>query len=560
MSVLYRLLLRYLILLAALAVCASYLAQAPGTGPVAGLSAAEIAELQAQSALDNPRLHFRLLNSRFNPRSSLWSALDAELDAFGEQQYEALLPQILEQDIPGLQRAIAQKQFSYTQLTQFYLYRIRLYEQDNAHYLNALISLNSMAVDTARERDRQVASGAVVPDPQSVFGMPVLLKDNIGFAGLPTTAGAVVLQDNFAANAFITERLEAQGAIILGKANLSEWAYYFCDACPLGYSAMGGQTLNPYGRKIIESGGSSSGSAVAVAANYAVAAVGTETSGSILSPSSLNSVVGLKPTTGMLSRYGIVPISSTLDTPGPITRNVTDAVILFNAMSGFDQRDLAMPMLSADVHLQIQPGVLTGRRLGVFDSLVDNASYAALLDVLRGAGAELVIFEGTTTALSNFSNLLGGEMKRDLAHYLEQLADSATLVQTADDVRRFNQMDLELRAPYGQGRFDFMAQLNLTESELQTAQAEMQATALALLETPLVELRLDALVSMNNVHAGYAALANYPAITVPAGLRDNGEPLGLTFIAPGFAEQILVDLALAFEAVRQGRVLPADYQ
>ena len=157
---------------------------------------------------------------------------------------------------------------------------------------------------------------------------------------MPTTAGAIALSKNEnTEDAYIIKRLKEEGAIILGKSNLSEWAYYFCGTCPLGYSATGGQTLNPYGRTIFESGGSSSGSGVAVAANYAVAAVGTETSGSIISPSSQNSVVGLKPTVGLLSRTGIIPISSTLDTPGPMTKNVTDSFILFNSMLGYDASD-----------------------------------------------------------------------------------------------------------------------------------------------------------------------------------------------------------------------------
>ena len=156
-----------------------------------------------------------------------------------------------------------------------------------------------------------------------------------------TTAGAVALMNNQTDDAFIVKRLKENGALILGKANLSEWAYFFCGECPSGYSAVGGQTLNPYGRKVLDTGGSSSGSAVAVAANLAPVAVGSETSGSILSPSSQNSVVGLKPTVGLLSRGGIIPISSTLDTPGPITRSVVDNAILLSAMAGKDPEDEA---------------------------------------------------------------------------------------------------------------------------------------------------------------------------------------------------------------------------
>ena len=163
----------------------------------------------------------------------------------------------------------------------------------------------------------------------SIFGIPILLKDNIGFESLPTTAGAYVLKDNYTDDAFITKKLKSEGAIILGKTNLSEWANYFCSGCPNGYTSLGGQTLNPYGRKIIDTGGSSSGSGVATASNLSSVSLGSETSGSILSPSSANSLVGMKPTIGNVSRSGIIPISSTLDTAGPMTRSIIDNIIVY---------------------------------------------------------------------------------------------------------------------------------------------------------------------------------------------------------------------------------------
>lgn len=524
------------------------------------LSPDERAEVEAQAAHANPRMRFKLLNSWFNPRPTLWQAFAAELDAFGESQYERLKPLILEADIPSLQQAVADGRLSYSQLTTFYLYRIRKFESDDGRYLNALISLNPAAIEAAREKDRQLGAGDASPATDSIFGMPILLKDNIGFAGLPTTAGALALQANDAGNAFISSRLLGNGAIIIGKANLSEWAYYFCDGCPLGYSAMGGQTLNPYGRKILESGGSSSGSAVSVAANYAVAAVGSETSGSILSPSSLNSVVGLKPTTGLLSRSGIVPISSSLDTPGPIARSVVDAVILFNSMSGYDQDDLAMPLRSADVTLQAGGGSLAGRRLGYFAALGDNPDYLAIVELLRQAGAELVEIAARESTLQGFSEFLGGEMKRDLAHYLRSTADADILLASVDAIADFNRINLESRAPYGQGRFEAMEQMTVSDGELQAVREALRATALSTLESPMQALALDAIVSMNNFHAGVAAAANYPALTVPMGLRENGEPFGVTLLAPGFSEQLLVELALGIEALGARRVLPADYQ
>ena len=216
-------------------------------------------------------------------------------------EYTRLKPMVLEQPIPVVQEHIRNGDLTYEELCRFFLYRIYTYELDNSTTLNTVIALNPDIIRQARQRD-----AALQADPEAsrhpIFGMPILLKDNINTEGMPTTAGAIALQGNRTADAFIVERLKEKGALILGKVNLSEWAYYFCEGCPVGYSAIGGQTLNPYGRRVFETGGSSSGSGTAMAAGYAMGAVGTETSGSILSPSSQNSVVGLKPTVGLLSR------------------------------------------------------------------------------------------------------------------------------------------------------------------------------------------------------------------------------------------------------------------
>ena len=307
----------------------------------------ETADLAELAQHENESMHFKLLNSRVLDKNLLWAPFREELSTFSAARYESLKPLILERDIAAIQQSVANGDLSYAELTTFYIYRIRSIESDDSRFINAVISLNPDAINRARRLDQQREQGRVVSN-SSMFGIPVLLKDNIGFAELPTTAGAIAMQDNLSANAFITDRLIENGAVILGKANLSEWAYFFCNSCPSGYSAAGGQTLNPYGRKLFGTGGSSSGSGAAMAANLATVAIGSETSGSILSPASANSSVGLKPTTGSLSRSGIVPISATLDTAGPITRNVADAVALFNAMSGFDTADSAMPLIAED--------------------------------------------------------------------------------------------------------------------------------------------------------------------------------------------------------------------
>ena len=217
----------------------------------------ETEDLAGTQQLENPRMHLKLINSKVRDKNEIWKPVQGVLQGFSVTRYKELLSQILEKDIPTLQQSIKNGIFTYEELTLFYLYRIASIESDNDRALNGVIALNSNAVAKAREYD-QVDKNQI--DIYSVFGMPILLKDNIGTAGMNTTAGAIALQDNQTGNAFITERLEAENAVILGKANLSEWAYFLCTGCPVGYSAVGGQTINPYGRLQFESGGSSSGS------------------------------------------------------------------------------------------------------------------------------------------------------------------------------------------------------------------------------------------------------------------------------------------------------------
>ena len=281
------------------------------------------------------RMQFKLIQSKFNDKNIWFSELDNYLRDFSENDYEKLKPLIIEKDIPSIQTNIIQKKLTYEKLVLFYLFRIKKIEFNKNTYLNSIISLNPNIVLEARKKDK------IKPESiYSLHGIPILLKDNINFDGLPTTAGAEILKNNIADDSFVVKKLKESGAVILGKTNLSEWAYYFCVGCPLGYSAIGGQTLNPYGRKEFESGGSSSGSGAAISANFSSVSLGSETSGSILSPSSLNSIVGLKPTIGLVSRTGIIPISNTLDTSGPMTKNVIDNAIVFNSIMGFDQENI----------------------------------------------------------------------------------------------------------------------------------------------------------------------------------------------------------------------------
>ena len=278
---------------------------------------------------------FKVLDSKNLTKVEIWESINPQMVDFKEADYNRLKPFILEQDIPTLQKHITDDKFNYQELTKFYLYRIRKFDRENSLSLNSVIAINPNAIEQAKKMD--LAQFELAPHP--IYGMPILLKDNVNASDMATTAGSVALKDNFVEDAFIVSQLKSKGALILGKANLSEWAYFFCGDCPSGYSAIGGQTLNPYGRRIFDTGGSSSGSGVSVAANFCAAAIGSETAGSILSPASQNSTVGLKPTIGLVSRSGIVPISSTLDTAGPITRTVMDNAILLDAIFGEDKSD-----------------------------------------------------------------------------------------------------------------------------------------------------------------------------------------------------------------------------
>ncbi|MCH1433558.1 MAG: amidase, partial [Flavobacteriaceae bacterium] len=258
----------------------------------------ETEELAANADHPIARMRYKRIQSKHSDRNALFLPFKKELSGFNQEDHDALKSYILEQDIPSIQKHINSGHLTYEELTLFYIYRMYRFELDRTRFLNAIISLNPNVMEQARQHDRDRQEGMDHP----LYGMPILLKDNIDTTPMATTAGAAAMANNFPAqDAFIVEKLKAKGALILGKVNMSEWAYYFCQGCPVGYSAFGGQTLNPYGRRIFETGGSSSGSGVAVAANYAVAAIGSETSGSILSPSGKNSVVGLKPTIGALS-------------------------------------------------------------------------------------------------------------------------------------------------------------------------------------------------------------------------------------------------------------------
>jgi len=510
-----------------------------------------------------PFREFKVLDSKYLSKTKMWEALNVQLEDFNEEEYNTLKPLILEQDIPTLQQHVTNGLLSYEVLTKFYLFRIRKFDRENELSLNSVIAINPNIIKEAKRKDSLRSNLSDTKQLQlSLFGMPILLKDNINTANMPTTAGAVALKDNTTQDAFIVTKLKSNNALILGKANLSEWAYFFCGDCPSGYSAIGGQTLNPYGRKTIDTGGSSSGSAVAVAANFCVAAIGSETSGSILSPSSQNSVVGLKPKIGLVSRGGIIPISSTLDTGGPIAKNVMDTSIVLDAIYGYDSEDpksfKSKDLKEGDINYsKFKKASLRGKTFGAFKALLEDSLYVKAISELKLQGATIIEFEPKEYQLPDFLRLLNLDMKKDLPEYFAKYGAPSLGLKSVEDVMAFNLQDSIKRMPYGQNLFKGIVADTATEKEFVDIKKQLKINGTSYFYSVKQQHNLDAFLSINNYHAGFAAVAEIPAITIPMGYAITGEPKGLTII--GDSEKEILDYAYLYEQASKKRVAPVKY-
>jgi len=435
--------------------------------------------------------------------------------------------------------------------------------------LRAVITVSpEAAAEAARcDRERTVQSGPL-------HGIPVLVKDNIAVAGLPATAGSPALLGAETGDSFLAGRLRAAGAVILGKANLSEWANFRSTQSSSGWSTLGGQAANPHALDRSPSG-SSSGSGVAVAAGLAPLAVGTETDGSIVCPASACGVVGIKPTLGLVSRHGIVPISAEQDTAGPMARTVADAAALLGVLAAADPADPATAPAAgqpSDYTAFLDPGALAGARLGVWRDGCQAAGQAtrAVLDAavagLRRGGATVldpVELPGAASLGEPESAALLHEFKHDLNRYLSGLPGPRprSLAELID----YNQRNAgEVLVHFGQELFEQAAATSADPADpaARAARAEARTRAREALDGPLTAHRLDAVVTLTanpacltdhllgDHHVFYtsspSAVAGYPAVTVPAG-QVQGLPVGLSFLGPAWSEPRLIALAHSFE-------------
>ena len=434
------------------------------------------------------------------------------------------------------------------ELVLHYVRRIQRY--DGA--LQSVTELDPEAIEVARRLDTERARGAV---RGPMHGIPILLKDNIAAGGeLHTTAGAKALEQVQAErDAFLVRRLREAGALVLGKAALSEWANYMSSRLPNGFSSVGGQVRNPYGA--FDVSGSSSGSAVAVAASFATVAVGTETWGSLIAPASQNSVVAIKPSAGLVSRDGIIPVVASQDTAGPMARSVTDAAILLDALAGEDASDPATrsaPREEASYQSALDAGGLTGRRVGVARLRGDGGDLellAASLHALEQCGAEVVELPPFSLVdlrrdRDDFFALADHDLRRGVDAFLEA---TRAPVRSLAEIIAFNEEDPETRAPYGQDLLISAQESRTTEAEHRERRARSTARNRRLIDGMLAEHDLDMLVAIGvPFYVNYPA-AGYPAVSVPAGYRASGEPVGLAFIGPLFDERALIRAAFAFE-------------
>ena len=471
-------------------------------------------------------------------------------------------------------------------ITRAYLERIEA-TNHRGPALHAVIETNPDAEAIAAELDRERAAGR---SRGPLHGIPILLKDNIGTADrTTTTAGSLALEGSRPSrDAFVAAQLRAAGAVLLGKANLSEWANFRSERSSSGWSARGGQTCNPY---VLDRNpcGSSSGSGVAASASLCAAAVGTETNGSVVCPSSANGIVGVKPSVGLVSRAGIIPIAHTQDTAGPMARTVTDAAILLGAMVGADPRD---PVTTAsgvaasgvaghrDYTRFLDRESLSGARIGVarnyfefhekVDALMEDA-----LEAMRSEGAEVIdALELDLSELRGKSyEVLLYEFKTDLNAYLADPESNAP-IKTLAGLIDFNEQHRDRELAYFEQEIFLKAEAkgDLTSDEyLEALTTCLQVTREEGIDALVAEHRLDAIVAptggpawptdlVNGDHFGGgssspAAISGYANITVPAG-QVHGLPVGLSFIGPGFSEPRLLGLAFAFEQATEHRRTP----
>jgi amidase len=486
----------------------------------------------------------------------------------------------LEQDITQIQQGYKEGLYTIKEVVQAYLDRIEEIDKSGPA-LNSIIQINPDALQIAEALDKEMKEGKI---RGPLHGIPIALKDNIDTHDkMATTAGSRAMMHSYPLkDSHIAKLLRNAGAIIIAKTNLSEWANFRGELSTSGWSGVGGLTKNPY-ELSRNPCGSSSGSAVAVSANLSMLAIGTETNGSIICPSHSNGIVGIKPTVGLLSRSGIIPISFTQDTPGPMARTIRDAAICLGAMVGLDSTDKKTMASQGEFHKDytqfLKENGLEGKRIGLFKGpfgrnyKVDTLMYQAV-DLLKKQGAEIIeIDEISNSKVGNYSfQIMLYEYKDGLNNYFQSLGPDAP-IKSVEELIAFNQSDsIELK--YFNQKYLEMAleKDDLTSEVYKEALAKMmKGSGEEGIDRVMNEHDLDAiiapsggpawktdLINGDSFHLGSsspAARAGYPNITVPMGSVD-GLPVGISFFGRAWSEPLLLEIAYAYETVTKHRRSP----
>lgn len=476
----------------------------------------------------------------------------------GEEKFEEWIPYA---EVKELQEMMEVGKLTSSAIVRLLLRRIEAYDQQHKS-LNSVLEINPEAISIAESLDRERLSQG---SRGNLHGIPILLKDNIDTLDkMHTSAGSIALADHYGSNdAFIVKKLRDAGVVIIGKTNMSEWANYMTSGMPEGYSSRGGNVLNPYGPQKFTVGGSSSGSAVAVASGFIPLAVGTETLGSIIIPAIHNSIVGIKPTVGLMSRNGIIPISHSQDTPGPLARTVTDAAYLLNAMVGYDPQDSitqnALNNVNQDYTSNLDKSGLVGARIGIprrvfYDYLNEEEKqmFNRHIENIRDAGAIIIDPADIPSADKLFhfrSSVLKHEFKVNINVYLSKLAPDLP-VHSLRELINFNEQDPIQRMRYGQSA---LIAANKTPGNLTNSQyildrlKDLQLSRVEGIDAVIKEHRLDAILFPSFTGIAFTAKSGYPSIAIPAGYTLNGKPFGVCFSGSPYSELNLIKFAYAFE-------------
>ncbi|MCO4346538.1 amidase family protein [Staphylococcus agnetis] len=442
---------------------------------------------------------------------------------------------ILEKNIQELHKSVEKGELTYTDITAFYLDRIQNIDQQEKG-LNAILEINPNAIKLAKEYDKRSKE-----EFKPLYGLPVTLKDNINTIDMPTSAGTHILRNFYPSkDAKVTTQLKNNGAIILAKTNLSELANFMSFKMPDGYSSKGGQTQNPYGKLKFSPLGSSSGSAVSITSNIGVASVGTETTGSIISPSYAQSVVGFKPSHEKVSNQGVFPLSPSLDTIGPITRNVMDAIVMYNVMNTDSDNKIKVNELSSNVLQSVKVGI---------SKKIDDDSAEKIRTLLHKLGARTYDVEINQEKLNN-TEIINNEFKFAVNCFSEE---NKLPFKTLSHLIDYNQNDKNKRMKYGQYLIEMANENKNDDNKFVESQIKLAQNRLKNYQRTD---NLDFIISYNDDEILLPAIAGAPVITIPYNRDDNEEPKSLTLIGFKNEDNNLLKAAYALEQSLSKRELP----